>query len=266
MGWPNINFTMIQIPKIKFFIAFFITPTMKALVLAGGYARRLAPITDFVAKPLLPLGDKLVIDWVIDKIREIKVDEVAVSTNNYYKKEFEYWSKCRAENIKLIIEPTHGEEEKFGAIAGINYAMDMMGDDDYIIVAGDNVFDFSMKEFFEFYNKVKAPVLAVYDVKDREKAKRYGVVKINDEGRVVKMQEKPQNPESTLASTACYIFPKGTKKLIEEYLGEKNNPDSPGYFIAWLSQNHEVYAHPFSGLWKDIGNLDEYRSVFNQFL
>ena len=239
---------------------------MKALILAGGYARRLAPLTDFVAKPLLPLGDKLVIDWVLEKIKEIKIGEIAVSTNHYYEKEFRYWIKCREEKIKLIVEPTHGEEEKFGAIAGINYAMEMLGDDEYVIIAGDNVFDFSMAEFYKFYRKVKNPTLAVYDVQSNEKAKRYGVVKINEEKKVIKMQEKPKEPESTLASTACYIFPKGTKKLIEKYLSEKNNPDSPGYFITWLSENHEVYAYPFTGLWKDIGNLDEYRSTFMEFL
>ncbi len=239
---------------------------MKALILAGGYARRLAPLTDFISKPLLPLGDKLVIDWVMDSISNLPIEEIIVSSNSYYEKQFKYWAKCRKEKIQLIIEPTHGENEKFGAIAGIKYAMDRAGIDDYLIIAGDNVFDFSLKDLYAFYSKKKAPVLAVYDVGDLNKARRYGVVKIDEENRVVSMQEKPENPESTLVSTACYMIPAKSIDYLEEYLREKNNPDSPGYFMAWLASTTEVYAYPFKGLWKDIGNLDEYRDAFKQFM
>ncbi len=238
---------------------------MKALILAGGYARRLAPITDFVAKPLLPLGDKLVIDHVLDSLKSLPIKEIGVSTNSYYEKEFRYWKSCRNENIKLIIEPTMGEEEKFGAIAGIKYAIDRMGDDDYVILAGDNVFDFNLGKLYELFIKYKKPVMALYDVKSKERAKNYGVVKIDKYNRVIKMEEKPQNPESTLVSTACYIFPSNTVVKIEEYLNGKNNPDSPGYFLSWLATNYEVYAYPFTGLWKDIGNLGEYKEAFRMF-
>jgi len=239
---------------------------MKALILAGGFARRLAPLTDFVSKPLLPLGEKLVIDWVLDNLKTIPIDEIVVSTNRYYEKQFRYWARCRDENIRLIIEPTRGEEEKFGAIAGIKYAMDIMGEDEYIVVAGDNVFDFSMSEFYEFYKKIQGPVLAVYDVESIELAKRYGVVTVDEDMKIVNMQEKPDEPESTLISTACYMFPNGIKTMLDEYLSEKKNPDSPGYFLAWLANKRAVYAYSFTGLWKDIGNLDEYKEVFNRFL
>ncbi len=239
---------------------------MKALILAGGYARRLAPLTDFISKPLLPLGEKLVIDWVMDRISNLPVEEIIVSTNSYYEKQFKYWAKCRKEKIQLIIEPTHGENEKFGAIAGIKYAIDRAGRDDYLIIAGDNVFDFSLNDFYTFYSEKKAPVLAVYDVGDLNKAHRYGVVKIDKENRVMFMQEKPENPKSTLVSTACYIIPEKSIDYLEKYLHEKNNPDSPGYFMAWLSSVTKVYAYPFKGLWKDIGNLEEYRDAFKQFM
>jgi glucose-1-phosphate thymidylyltransferase len=239
---------------------------MKALVLAGGYARRLAPLTDFVSKPLLPLGDKLVIDFVIERLRELPVDEVIVSTNSYYEKQFRYWSRCRGEDITLVIEPTRGEEEKFGAIAGMRYVMDTVGRDEYIIAAGDNVFDFSLQPMYDLYSRVKAPVIAVYDVGDLDKAKRYGVVSISEDGLIREMQEKPEKPKSTLVSTAIYIFPREAYDWLSEYLSGKNNPDSPGYFLSWLYRKRKVYAYPFTGLWKDIGNLDEYREIFEKML
>ncbi|NPA75936.1 MAG: nucleotidyltransferase family protein [Euryarchaeota archaeon] len=239
---------------------------MKALVLAGGFARRLAPLTDYVAKPLLPLGEKLVIDWVMERVREIGIKDIAISTNKYYEKQFRYWANCKNYDINLIIEPTRGEEEKFGAIAGIKYAIDTLGQDEYLIIGGDNVFDFSLKPLIELYRKKHAPTMAVYDVGSYEKAKRYGVVKIDSQNRVIKMQEKPDAPESTLISTATYVFPKTIYTLLNDYLSEKNNPDSPGYFLAWLSTRVAVYAQPYTGLWKDIGNIEEYRELFLKYI
>ena len=237
---------------------------MKSLILAGGFARRLAPLTDFVAKPLLPLSDKLVIDWVMERINELEIDEIGISTNSYYEKQFRYWIKCRTENIKLIIEPTQSENEKLGAIAGIKYAMDRMGHDEYLVIAGDNVFDFSLQKMLNFYRKIMKPVLAVYNVEDIDKAKRFGVVTVDENWKIINMQEKPKIPESSLISTATYIFTKDTKKMLEEYLAGMKNHDSLGYFFSWLSENYEVYAYPYKGLWKDIGNLNEYRELFRK--
>ncbi len=238
---------------------------MKALILAGGFARRLAPITDFIAKPLLPVGDKLIIDWIVDNIKKAGIKNIIVSTNSYYEREFRYWLKCRNENIKILIEPTMKEEEKFGAIKGMKYAMDNYGEDEYLIVAGDNFFDFSISYVLDLYKSKNAPVVAVYDVESKEKAKRYGIVSIDKMGKITKFVEKPENPESTLAATAFYIFPKEIKGLLEEYLNDKNNPDSPGYFISWLVDKMDVYAYPFNGTWLDIGNLDEYTRAFKMF-
>ena len=236
---------------------------MKVLILAGGFARRLAPITDFIAKPLLPVGDRLIIDWIVDNTKNADVDKIIVSTNSYYEKQFRYWIKCRNDDISLLIEPTRKEEEKFGAIKGMKYAMDKYGKDNYLIVAGDNYFDFSLYQFLKFYKEKKSPLVAVYDVRDKEKAKRYGVVSVNNEGRIIKFVEKPENPESTLIATACYAFPKEIYELLGEYLEDKNNPDSPGYFISWLISKLPVHAFSFKGTWLDIGTLDEYRRAFN---
>jgi len=238
---------------------------MKALILAGGYARRLAPITDFIAKPLLPVGGRPIIEWIVEKLKNAGIKEIVVSTNSYYESQFRYWLKCRNEDISLIIEPTKSEEEKFGAIRGMKYAMEKMGEDDYIVIAGDNFFDFSLADFVEFFKRIYKPVIAIYDVGDLERAKRYGTVLLDSSGRVIKMIEKPENPETTLISTACYAFPRGIDSFMDEYLKGENNPDSPGYFISWLTQRYEVYGYIFHGTWMDIGNIDEYRQAFKMF-
>ncbi len=242
---------------------------MKGLILAGGYARRLAPITDFIAKPLLPVGGKPIIEWIVEKISNAGINEIIISTNSYYQSQFEYWIKCmKYKDIvpHLLIEPTTKEEEKFGAIKGIKYAMDKFGKDEYLVVAGDNFFDFSLKDLVNFYRVKKSPVIAVYDVGHKEKAKRYGVVSLDSESRVIEMEEKPKTPKTTWISTACYVFPPRIYEMLEAYLNDNNNPDSPGYFISWLSKKIPVYGLVFRGAWHDIGNIDEYRTVFSTYL
>jgi len=133
------------------------------------------------------------------------------------------------------------------------------------VIAGDNFFDFSLADFVEFFKRIYKPVIAIYDVGDLERAKRYGTVLLNSSGRVIKMIEKPENPETTLISTACYAFPRGIDSFMDEYLKGENNPDSPGYFISWLTQRYEVYGYIFHGTWMDIGNIDEYRQAFKMF-
>ena len=233
--------------------------------MAGGFARRLAPITDFIAKPLLPVGDRLIIDWIIDRIRDAGIEDIIVSTNTYYEREFRYWMKCRKEKIELLIEPTMREEEKFGAIAGIRYAIENYGEGEYLVVAGDNFFDFSLEDFLSKYREKNNPMVAVYDVGDLQKASRYGVVSLDKNNRITKFTEKPERPESSLVATACYAFPKNIYRYLKEYIEDKNNPDSPGYFISWLVNKTTVYAYPFKGIWLDIGNIDEYRRAFSMF-
>jgi|Deesub1362A_J573_1020465.scaffolds.fasta_scaffold02123_6 glucose-1-phosphate thymidylyltransferase len=245
---------------------------MKGIILAGGYARRLAPMTDFVPKPLLPLGGRPMMEWVLDALWDVGVKKFYISTNARYEDQFKLWMErflCTRPclGIELVIEPTTREEEKLGAIGGLRYLFRNYDiDDDVIVAGGDNYFDFSLKPLVEKFESVKKTTIALYDVGDLKKAQRFGVAVIDESGKVVEMQEKPKKPKSTLVSTAIYAFPKGIQGAIEEYLSGSNNPDAPGYFIAWLAGHHEVYGVPFTGTWADIGTLEAYREAFEGML
>ncbi len=229
---------------------------MKAIILAGGYAKRLWPLTKDTPKPLLEVGGKPIIDYIVEKIESLgEISSVIVSTNAKFGKKFRQWQKKH--DVKLVIEPSQSEGKKLGSIGGLNYVLSKAKiNDDFLLVGGDNIFEFDLGEFVRFYRKVRKTSVALYDIRSKKKVKgRYGVC-IIDKKKVSDFQEKPEKPASTLVSTACYIFPKRNIRLIKKYLDEGNNPDALGFFLKWLCSREEIYAYVFRGKWFDIGSFE----------
>ncbi len=233
---------------------------MKAILLCGGYAKRLWPLTKNMPKPLLKLGEKEILTIILEKIEKLSgIDKIFVSTNAKFEGAFRKWIKEQGheKRFELIVEPTQAEKEKFGAIAGLNFLIEQEEiNDDVLIIAGDNLFDFEVADMINFYYEKKAPVIAVYDVGSLKKASLYGIVKTDSDQKIAEFEEKPEEPQSTLAATCCYIFPKEILTLFKDYLDAKNNPDAPGFFIKWLSSQTDVYAFAFHGHWFDIGDFE----------
>lgn len=234
---------------------------MKCIILCGGYAKRLWPLTKTIPKPLLDINGKLMIDIILDKFSNVdEIKEIIISTNARFEKNFMDWlekNNKTGKKLKIVIEPTHEEDFKFGTIAGIQHVIKSEKIcEDCIIVAGDNLFDYSINDFIKYYKTKNTAILAVFDVKDRIKAQLYGIVALNENNKVIDFIEKPSNPPSTLAATCCYLFPKDIMKLIGVYIDEGNRKDSPGYFIDWLRKRTSVHAFVFKGHWFDIGDLE----------
>ncbi|MXR41486.1 NTP transferase domain-containing protein [Halobaculum sp. WSA2] len=241
---------------------------MKAVVLAGGYATRLWPITRNRPKMLLPVGDGTVIDEIFaDLEADDRIDEVFVSTNERFAEEFEaYLADTDFEKPTVSVEDTSAESEKFGVVGALTQLIDRENvDDDLVVVAGDNLISFDVGEFVDFFAEKGTPSLAAYDVGSRERAKSYGLVQL-DGDRVVDFQEKPDDPKSTLVSIACYAFPQETLPDFEEYLSDGNNPDEPGWFIQWLQSRQPVHAFTFDEAWFDIGTPESYLDAVSWYL
>ncbi|MES3517448.1 MAG: NDP-sugar synthase [Natronomonas sp.] len=232
---------------------------MKAVVLAGGYATRLWPITKDRPKMLLPVGETTVIDRIFDTLEDDdRIESVYVSTNERFADDFAtHLEQSDYEKPQLSIEDTTEESEKFGVVGALAQLLDREGiDDDLLVIAGDNLIGFSISELVDYFQTRQTTTLAAYDVGDVKKAKSYGIVEL-DEERVVGFQEKPENPKSTLASIACYAFPAESLRF-EEYLQSDNNPDEPGWYIQWLQSREPVYAFVFEEPWFDIGTPSSY--------
>ncbi|ERH00385.1 MAG: nucleoside-diphosphate-sugar pyrophosphorylase [Halonotius sp. J07HN6] len=233
---------------------------MDAIVLAGGYATRMWPITRNRPKMLLPVGDTTVIDKTLAQLDDDDdVEDVYISTNERFAEDFaNYVDEQGYEKPELSVEDTSDEDEKFGVVGALAQLIDREGlDDDLLVIAGDNMVGFDIDDFVDFFEDKDSPVLAAYDVGDRERAKSYGLVELEGD-EVVNFQEKPDDPNTTLASIACYAFPADVLPKFHTYLDNDENPDEPGWFLQWLQDRQSVYAFTFEDVWFDIGEAVAY--------
>jgi glucose-1-phosphate thymidylyltransferase len=231
---------------------------MKAVVLAAGYATRLRPLTDTWAKELLPVGGRPILDWIVDAIREVpEVDAIHVVTNARKGPDFLAWAEGR--DVQVHDDGTTSNEDRLGAIGDLQLVLERTGvDDDLLVIAGDNLFDFSLAEFEEFWRaKGRASAVGVRDVGSLELATHYGIVALDDDGRLTDFVEKPADPPSTLAATATYLYHRDHVPLVRDYLDEGHSPDQPGRLIGWLRAREPVYGWVFDDDWYDIGNLEQ---------
>jgi len=232
---------------------------MDAVVLAGGYATRLWPVTRHRPKMLLPVGERTVIDRILAELEaDDRIEEVYLSTNERFADDFRsHLAESGFEKPRLSVEETIDEDQKLGVVGALAQLVDRENvTGDLLVVAGDNLFSFDLSGFLDVFEANATPTLAAYDVGSRERAKSYGVVDL-DGDRIVGFREKPDDPPSTLVSIACYAFPAADIRFAE-YLDGDNNPDEPGWFIQWLQARRPVQAFSFDSAWFDIGTPASY--------
>jgi glucose-1-phosphate thymidylyltransferase len=240
---------------------------MRAIILAGGYAKRMWPLTLDRPKTLLPIGDGYILDFVIAKIMDVKtMDEIIISTNKKFERKFLDWIKERGHrNIKIFPEPSLKEEEKLGPVRALEMILRSASPDDYLIAAGDNLFSLDLTEMVSFYHKVKSTVIALYEIGSKELAKQYACVELDGNSRIVGFEEKPAKPRSLLISTGIYLLPWGSASKMEPYLAEGNPSDPIGRFIGWLTAHENTYGFKFLGYWYDIGSMESYDKAQEEF-
>jgi glucose-1-phosphate thymidylyltransferase len=203
------------------------------------------------------------VDWILDKVRETEADEIHLVTNARFASDFERWAE--GTGVRVHDDGTTTNADRLGAIGDIRFVLERAGlDDDLLVIAGDNLFDFSLVDFVAYWRAKGGSALAVYDVGDLELARLYGVVEVDEDDRVVGFVEKPPSPASTLAATATYLYTQDHARLVDRYLDEGNPPDQPGNFVAWLYAQVPVYAYRFPGEWHDVGDPDQLMEADNR--
>jgi glucose-1-phosphate thymidylyltransferase len=233
---------------------------MKALILAAGYATRLRPLTDMIPKQLLPIAERPMVDWILDRIAETSADEIHLVTNARFAGDFERWAQDK--DVRVHNDGTTSNENRLGAIGDIEF---VELDDDLLVVAGDNLFDYSLADYEAYWRAHPgASSVAVLDVGDPELAKKYGIVDVDEEDRIIGFVEKPEDPPTTLCATATYLYAREHVRLIPTYLEEGNPPDQPGNYVAWLHARAPVYAYRFEGEWYDIGDANQLLEADNR--
>jgi glucose-1-phosphate thymidylyltransferase len=240
---------------------------LKAVILAAGYATRLRPLTDDVPKQLLPVGERPLLDWVLDRVREVReVDAVHLVTNSRFAPVFESWAGPHG--VLVHDDGTTSNEDRLGAVGDLQLAIERerLQDDALLVLAGDNLFELSLPRFVEWGRARPQPASAVplHDVGDLELATHYGIAATDADARIVRFVEKPSDPPSTLASTLIYLLPPEHVRLVRTYLDAGGSPDNAGSFLGWLAGREPVYGYLFDGSWYDIGNHEQLLEADNR--
>lgn len=236
---------------------------MKCLILAAGYATRLYPLTENFPKPLLTVGDKTILDWLVDDINQSGlVDEYIIISNDKYAEHFEKWAVEKDMNIAVVNDKTTSNETRLGAVKDIWFAIEAKKvEDDVLIIAGDNVLDFSLSKFLDYCVDKKRSCNMRYFEADKEKLKKSGVLKIDENEKIIDMEEKPQMPQSNWCSPPFYYYLKEDIQLIPKAIESGCGIDAPGSFVGWLSKETAVHSMEMPGKRYDIGNLESYEKV-----
>lgn len=236
---------------------------MKCLILAAGYATRLYPLTENFPKPLLNVGGKTILDWLVDDIHTAGVvDEYVVISNHKFAHHFEEWAKTKQQKISVVDDGTDTNETRLGAVRDIQYAIDRMHlVADMLVIAGDNVLDFSLTKFIVYAQKRGTSCVMRYYEPDRGKLRKSGVLTTDENDKVLRMDEKPVEPATHWCCPPFYYYTKTDAKLVQKGIDSGCGTDAPGSYIAWLCRQTTVHAMEMPGSRYDIGNLENYEKV-----
>ncbi len=229
---------------------------MKCLILAGGFATRLYPLTINKAKALLEFRGKPVISHVVERVpRNI---DILAAVNRKFEVDFKEWRKALDRPVELCIEEAVVEGQKKGAVSAIDFWIKAKGiKDDLLVIAADNYFEFDLGELLAKFDG-KHALVAAYEVGDKEKACevnkacQVGLVTV-DGPRIARFDEKPDEPTSSIIATGIYVLPSRVFPLLSQYAGGSKR-DNLGSFISYFLDKEEVRVHVFTGVWVDIGD------------
>lgn len=240
---------------------------MKCLILAAGYATRLYPLTENFPKPLLKVQDKTILDWLVDDIDGAGlVDEYIVISNHKFARHFQEWAAGKRQKITVVDDGTSTNETRLGAVCDIRFAVDSLGlTGDMLVIAGDNVLDFSLQRFVRYADAKRTSCVMRFEEPNEERLHKCGVLEIDDSDRIMSMEEKPAQPKSHWVCPPFYYYTAEDAARIPAAIADGCGTDAPGSFIAWLCRHTSVHAMEMPGRRYDIGNLQSYEEVQQQY-
>ena len=239
---------------------------MKCLILAAGYATRLYPLTENFPKPLLEVAGKPILDWLIDDLEQSGgIEEYIVVTNHKFAGIFRDWAASHR-TVTIVDDGTSTNETRLGAVRDIQFAVEQCGiDDDLLVMAGDNLLTFSLQGFLDYFREKGTTCIMRFYQPDLEKLHKTGVAEVDENGKILSMEEKPAQPKSHWCCPPFYIYKKEDLPLVATGIAEGCGTDAPGSFIAWLCSRTTVHAWEMPGDRLDIGNLDSYEDAKRKF-
>lgn len=239
---------------------------MKCIVLAAGYATRLYPLTENFPKPLLKVGEKTILDWLLDDINTSgEVDEYIVISNHKYAHHFDEWAKTKTYKITVLDDGTETNETRLGAVKDIEFAIEKLSlSGDMLVIAGDNVLDFSLTKFVSYCKEKGTSCVMRYFEPDKKRLLKSGVLTLKDD-LVVSMTEKSPEPATNWCCPPFYYYTASAAAAVKEAIEDGCGTDAPGSFIAWLCEKEPVHALEMPGRRYDVGNIENYTQICENY-
>ena len=246
---------------------------MKNIVIAAGYATRLGELTKNFPKPLLKIGNNTILGRMLDDIDAIPdIDKHIIITNHKFAHIFNEWKDQQSYTKPVIIidDGTETNDTRLGAVCDLLFAMDKLQiDDDLLVVAADNLLFFSFREFVDFAKTKGTSCIICHDQPSINKLQRTGVVVLDENNKVLNMEEKPEHPKSHWAVPPFYIYKKHDLDLVRHSVENGCGKDAPGNLAHYMVEHTVMHAWPMAGTGEnlrfDIGSLDTYKEVCEKY-
>ena len=236
---------------------------MDSIVLAGGFAKRMLPLTKNTPKQLLDVAGEPMLSHVLKSLEEISPERVIISVNSFFSSHFSQFIEDYSGplNLQLFVESSENEEEKLGALGALNLLFSELNITGPVFIAGgDNLSNFDLSAMVSKSERTNRDVIGLYDVEDNNLAKLYGIAELKSD-RIVDFVEKPSEPKSTLAATAYWLLSTDGISNFFDYINSGGDRDALGNFLAWNIKRNEVLSVSYRGTWYDIGDLDSYKAA-----
>ena len=232
---------------------------MKCIILAAGYATRLYPLTENFPKPLLKVGEKTILDWLVDDVAEL-IDEFVIVSNHKFAEQFKEWSQRKPQKITVLDDGTENNETRLGAVKDIQLAAQGITED-CMVMAGDNVLDFSLQHFVRFAIEKGTSCVMCHEENRLEALQKTAVITMDEDNLITSYEEKPKEPKGNHAVPPFYFYRTADIHRIQEALDAGCGYDAPGSFAAWLSGQTPMHAYVMPGKRYDIGDMKSYETV-----
>lgn len=242
---------------------------MTTIIIAAGYATRLYPLTENFPKPLLKIGESSILDRMLNDIDAIPdIDRHIIVTNHRFAPIFQDWLKNTdyKKTITIIDDGTETNETRLGAVRDLLLALDQENiDDDIMVLAADNILNFSFQGFVDYFKQKDTSVIMCHREPELKKLQRTGVIEVDNNMKVLQMQEKPEVPVSNWAVPPFYIYAKKDLPSIRDCMAHGCGFDAPGNLAHYLTDITTLHAWPMPGARFDIGSLDSYHEAQTRF-
>ncbi len=232
------------------------------------------PLTLNTPKPLIKVKGKPILEWILIKLNKVKdLTQVFIVSNEKFYQHFVNWVENNSSkfNFELIVlnDGTKSNEDRLGAVGDIFFTVNEKKiNEDLLVIAGDNLFEFSLKELVNFGLEKKASVVALKYFENKSfLANKFGVVELSESKKIISFEEKPKNPKSNFGATACYYFIKKDLQKLIQFINSGESFDNSGDFVKYLVKNSQVFGFVFESNWFDIGSkeaLEKARREFNE--